>query len=467
MKALVNVTPTPEQLPIIANPVAGVTLIRGAAGSGKTTTALLMLRQLSEFWIQRRSRAQNPEQVKILVLTFNKTLRGYVEHLVLEQIQNSSKINLTINTFAKWSKDLTGTDSSEILSYSAPYLTSLCSSFTMPNKFLLDEIDYCLGRFLTQNLDDYLTIKRSGRGASPRMDQKLRLRLLNEVIKPYNEIKKKKGLKDWNDIALELVENPNPKRYDVVIIDETQDFSANQMRAVMNHVKELSTTVLVIDSAQKIYPRGFKWGEVDILIQPNRSFKLNHNHRNTIQICNIAKSLLKNLQIGSDGCLPNLDSCSKQGELPKFLKGRFSKQCTYAISKIKTSIDLTKESVAFAHAKGGGWFDYLKDQLDSSNIDYVEMSKTKEWPTGNVNVGLITMHSSKGLEFDHVFILGLNQELTPHGDDDDDTDLETLRRLLAMAITRARKTVTIGSTENDKSTLFQYFESGSYREVLV
>lgn len=43
MKTLPPVTPTPEQLAIISNPIAGGQLIRGAAGSGKTTTALLML----------------------------------------------------------------------------------------------------------------------------------------------------------------------------------------------------------------------------------------------------------------------------------------------------------------------------------------------------------------------------------------------------------------------------------------
>ena len=52
----------------------------------------------------------------------------------------------------------------------------------------------------------------------------------------------------------------------------------------------------------------------------------------------------------------------------------------------------------------------------------------------------MTMHAVKGLEFDIVFITGLEEGLFPHSNSMyDDTDLEEERRLFYVAITRARK----------------------------
>lgn len=54
-------------------------------------------------------------------------------------------------------------------------------------------------------------------------------------------------------------------------------------------------------------------------------------------------------------------------------------------------------------------------------------------------VSLMTVHASKGLEFDAVFVTGLEQGLFPSTKGDDNRDQEEERRLFYVALTRARK----------------------------
>lgn len=55
-------------------------------------------------------------------------------------------------------------------------------------------------------------------------------------------------------------------------------------------------------------------------------------------------------------------------------------------------------------------------------------------------VKLITMHNTKGLEFDSVFVTGLEDDLIPgRRNSDDDEEVEEERRILYVAMTRARK----------------------------
>ncbi|MDR2391482.1 MAG: UvrD-helicase domain-containing protein [Planctomycetota bacterium] len=62
---------------------------------------------------------------------------------------------------------------------------------------------------------------------------------------------------------------------------------------------------------------------------------------------------------------------------------------------------------------------------------------------GTSRVTLMTLHSAKGLEFDDVFVAGLEEGVLPHRNAETDTAVEEERRLFYVGLTRARQRVWI------------------------
>jgi superfamily I DNA/RNA helicase len=78
-------------------------------------------------------------------------------------------------------------------------------------------------------------------------------------------------------------------------------------------------------------------------------------------------------------------------------------------------------------------------------LENVTLDSDREEEKENTSdaVTLITMHSCKGLEFPHVFVVGLEDGLLPHTRSKAEGTLDEERRLFYVAVTRAMQTLTI------------------------
>jgi DNA helicase II / ATP-dependent DNA helicase PcrA len=82
--------------------------------------------------------------------------------------------------------------------------------------------------------------------------------------------------------------------------------------------------------------------------------------------------------------------------------------------------------------------DFLENVALVSDVDGLQGGDDSE--VDEEAITLITLHQAKGLEYDAVFLVGLEEGMLPHSRSvDDPTQLEEERRLLYVGMTRARK----------------------------
>ncbi len=143
---------------------------------------------------------------------------------------------------------------------------------------------------------------------------------------------------------------------------------------------------------------------------------------------------------------------------------RASKDARETQRRIENIREIPSALVSFqARDPEGKLQDFLaRLSLDTRKDDGEDADEAKD------EVSLMTLHGAKGLEFDVVFLLGMEEGLLPHGRtlaEGSSDDICEERRLAYVGITRARKVLTLsgarirlkyGKVERRKVSRFVY-----------
>lgn len=438
-----RIEPKGTQQEVLALEPRGHIVVLGAAGSGKTTMALLLAEKLSNL----------PHEPKVLVVTFNRALVAYMEaiqsfkkgvvvenfhHFCLGYLKSQGKKTDYV-IIPENAKDNIVNEIVEEKRREYPKE----STFLRPVNTFIEEILF-LERFGVNSLAQYKDIERIGR-ADTFISRENR-HWFYEVYELYKQKRLEKGyLYDWDDLAIsvynELLMDENERRYTHIIVDEGQDFSPMMLKVLIAAVPPAGSFTFFGDIAQQIYGTALSWKASGI--DTKKIWRFENNYRNPVEIAQFAQDILKHpkWEQKGDEYVASKIECPAAGIKPILIKYSNNQNEIVEIAKL-------------LKRRGGRNVIVVKNrqlvgeflcELQKNNILAKEIKKEYDSCIGD-GVYVTTFYSVKGLEFDNVFIPFLNKEDYPdkkrlEDSENKDKVCSNALKLLYVAVTRATQSV--------------------------
>jgi len=157
---------------------------------------------------------------------------------------------------------------------------------------------------------------------------------------------------------------------------------------------------------------------------------------NLEELVNAAEAFVTQEGFGKDAVALPVDEAGARDGLPRF--GGEAGRAEYSTpgAEVVTSGEIVAPPRLVPDTETGEIMSPLAAFLTHASLE----AGDNQAQAGEDAVQMMTIHSAKGLEFDCVFISGLEEGLFPHENSASDLDgLEEERRLMYVAITRARK----------------------------
>jgi hypothetical protein len=234
-------------------------------------------------------------------------------------------------------------------------------------------------------------------------------------------------------------------QYGAVLIDEGHDFEPDWLRLIVQMVDPASNSLLLLyDDAQAIYSkrerRKFSFASVGVQAK-GRTTILKLNYRNTYEILSLARAFAEDLFDGGSGDedMPAIiapESVGRHGPPPQLIRcGTRAEEADTLATLIDDARNdgcpLDQIAVIWRHQRDAYG---IERQLQRRGLP-VAWARTAEEKdrlfAGAPSIKFVSMHSSKGLEFERVFIPAL--DTLPGANEDEAAEA----RLLYVAMTRA------------------------------
>lgn len=451
------VKPTVEQRRLIEFEPSGNLLVRGEAGAGKTTVLVERAR-----YIQGQGGLLNSGSM--LFLTYNKALASYAKRLAAEA---QSTENLVVTTFHDWAnqfvRQICGRPPNYVKRERAREVISTILSdlrskwgknqlMKKPIQFWEQELQWIYGQAISDR-SSYLTCQRVGCGTAVQVRGDDR-DFVWDVFERYNEVLAKANEADWEDpggVVLQAVKNnggkfPEDAQFDHVFIDEVQDFNLSWLLALVPISRQSLT--MAGDLAQRIYRRNFTWSKAGIKLPPSRSRKLVGSYRTTKQIMEVASRVATNLDLASNEDYQAPTIPDREGpRVVRIKRDWWQDAQSAAIAHAGKLHQARPDETVIVAAQFNKTAKFFADRLTQTRARAEALSGSRL--AENVRLATTTFHQLKGLEFDHLILVGMEDNTMPcfyFKQEDAETEQEKehyLRRLVYVAMTRARQSVTL------------------------
>ncbi|HHY74736.1 MAG TPA: AAA family ATPase [Bacillus bacterium] len=260
--------------------------------------------------------------------------------------------------------------------------------------------------------------------------------------------------------------------YDAILIDEGQDFEVEWFQLVSSLLNpETKSLLLVEDRAQDIYKRKRSYLQDTGLSFQGRSKILSINYRNTAQIVTFAwdfyqnNSSLQNKVVSKEyeGEIIAPQSTRRKGVEPAIVKAAsFFKEAKIVARQIRKlheqyKVPLSEMLILYRVKKtyNMSYIDVLKRALDEEGLRYYWLTENSEskrnFDKDQDTVKISTIESSKGLDFQAVFIV--NVDNMPFALVE---DKEREASLLYIGMTRAKEFLCLSYSGESEFT--EYFD---------